>query len=132
MCIIFYQPTLDENVYGFGKQVARLAQLAHIASVLEPSSETGKAGDDSADSLTVQITKVLHRYLSAYLLGQNRDKLLFDANFGGIVSINGLKDSQDDFGNGWYVRKVQVFLLFLFAFAGCRVGAIIAAVVLLL
>eukprot|EP00559_Dactyliosolen_fragilissimus_P000872 CAMPEP_0184868516 /NCGR_PEP_ID=MMETSP0580-20130426/30714_1 /TAXON_ID=1118495 /ORGANISM="Dactyliosolen fragilissimus" /LENGTH=79 /DNA_ID=CAMNT_0027369461 /DNA_START=25 /DNA_END=261 /DNA_ORIENTATION=- len=23
-------PTLDENVYGFGKQVARLAQIVHV------------------------------------------------------------------------------------------------------
>ena len=95
-------PTLDENVYGFGKQIARLAQLAHIASVLEGGSErtTAKA-EEEEDSLTVAITKILHRYLSAFLQGENKDKLLYDTNFGGIVSQNGLVDFMDDFGNGW-------------------------------
>lgn len=95
-----HQPTLDENVYGFGKQVARLAQLAHIASVLEDKDSAIKQ-EKQEDSLTVSLTKVLHSYLSAYLRGQIRDKLLYDTNFGGIVSTNGLKDFMDDFGNGW-------------------------------
>jgi len=89
------KPTLDENVYGFGKQIARLAQLAHIASVLEPKKKGGEK-----PSLTETITEVLHQYLSAFLLGQNKDKLLYDTVFGGIVSQNGLTDSMDDFGNG--------------------------------
>jgi endo-1,3(4)-beta-glucanase len=93
-------PTLDENVYGYGKQVARLAQLAHIASVLETPNEKGD-GDEKGSPLTVEITKSLHKCVSAYLLGQNRDKLLFDTNFGGIISKDGLEDLGGDFGNGW-------------------------------
>ena len=87
-------PTLNENVYGFGKQIARLAQLAHIAHVLE----TNNTGDDS---MTVSITKTLHKFLTSFVSGNNVDKLLYDVNFGGIVSKNGLLDSMDDFGNGW-------------------------------
>mmetsp|Transcript_1099 Transcript_1099/g.1508 ORF Transcript_1099/g.1508 Transcript_1099/m.1508 type:complete len:1130 (-) Transcript_1099:52-3441(-) len=86
-------PTLDENVYGFGKQAARLAQLAHIASVLE---------EEDSSSVTIEICQSLHKPLSAYLSGQTVDKLLFDNDFGGIVSKNGLLDLGDDFGNGWY------------------------------
>ena len=33
-------PTPTENIYGFGKQVARLAQLAHIAHVLQGNNNT--------------------------------------------------------------------------------------------
>ena len=86
-------PNTDENVYGFGKQVARLAQLAHITSTigLTPSSE----------SLLNDIKVSLHKYLADYLSGEIRDQLLYDENFGGIVSTDGLKNSHNDFGNGW-------------------------------
>ena len=91
-------PTLNENVYGFGKQVARLAQLAHIAHELE-------LGDDSKEKfgiVTTQATKLLHHYLSYFLESKNDDYLVYDVAFGGIVTKNGLRDKQEDFGNGWY------------------------------
>lgn len=81
-------------MYGFGKQIARLAQLSHIAAVL--TSDVGK------NSLAVQIGEVLHGLLASFLSGESTDELLYDTNFGGIVSKNGLRDSMDDFGNGWY------------------------------
>ena len=94
-------PTFAENVYGYGKQVARLAQLAHIADRLEPKFPTD---DNATESFTVlgKATKALTKYLEAYLSSQVSDGLLFDSKMGGLVSTNGLHDKGEDFGNGRY------------------------------
>lgn len=95
-------PTLTENVYGFGKQVARLAQLGHIASVLEaPRSDNNVTAGEPTKSLTHRATRLLHGYLSNFLDGINTDNLVYDVNFGGIITRNGLLNMQEDFGNGW-------------------------------
>lgn len=92
-------PTNDENVYGFGKQVARLAQLAHIASELTmPESHPDVNGQQS--SLTQALSDLLFSYLESFLSSKVDDFLLFDENMGGLVSINGLRDKSADFGNG--------------------------------
>eukprot|EP00957_Ditylum_brightwellii_P101792 7757852-Ditylum_brightwellii.AAC.1 len=92
-------PTLDENVYGFGKQVARLAQLVHIArrmnevsSSLSLSNDLGYVVDQGAD--------ILHSFLTAFLTNKERDKLVYDANLGGMITLDGLKNTEADFGNG--------------------------------
>jgi endoglucanase Acf2 len=84
-------PTANENIYGFGKQVARLAQLTHIAHRLQ----SGNASDILERSSTL-----LSSYLEMYLSGEVTDGLLFDSNMGGLVSANGLRDKGEDFGNG--------------------------------
>jgi endo-1,3(4)-beta-glucanase len=92
-------PTNDENVYGFGKQVARLAQLAHIAKELE-SGQSGETGAEEESSLVQKGKELLFSYLENFLTSQVSDFLLFDANMGGLVSKNGLMDKSADFGNG--------------------------------
>jgi len=105
-------PTLDENVYGFGKQVARFAQLTHITSVMDfsayvRSANTSKTtsndnGPTASPTFSGAISK-LHSYLAEFLAGNGTDQLVYDARFGGIVSQDGLLDSEADFGNGRYV-----------------------------
>lgn len=96
-------PTLTENVYGFGKQIARLAQLSHIASILErPSFQSGSTNSSISRVLTSQATSMLHNFLTKFLDGFSTDNLLYDVNFGGIVTHNGVLNMQEDFGNGWY------------------------------
>eukprot|EP00979_Chaetoceros_neogracilis_P008553 scaffold1904_cov280-Chaetoceros_neogracile.AAC.15 len=100
-------PTLTENVYGFGKQVARLAQLCRIASVLETPLSPREHDSDEDDgtvykALTLKGTRLLHSYLTNFLDGVNSDNLVYDINFGGLISRNGLSDMSEDFGNGWY------------------------------
>jgi len=87
-------PTLDENVYGFGKQVARLAQLAYISNLLK---SIGVPND-----IPETATTLLHDYLTAFLRDEGSDRLLYDVNFGGLISKDGLNNSLADFGNGWY------------------------------
>lgn len=102
-------PSSTENVYGYGKQVARLAQLAHIADQFE-----GKIEKDGNITSTVQGSSVLSKvslqlskYLEAYLSSEVSDELLFDKNLGGICSKNGLLNKEEDFGNGRYNGKTH-------------------------
>jgi endoglucanase Acf2 len=97
-------PTFAENVYGYGKQVARLAQLAHIADQLETKSNP-KDNSTGSDSLLEKATKQLSLYLEAFLSSEASDSLLFDSKMGGLVSTNGLRDKGEDFGNGRYNGK---------------------------
>lgn len=108
-------PTMSENVYGFGKQAARLAQLAHIAYNLKEhsvsrsrnsthSSNTTKSRDDIDDLSNVlsRATNLLMSSLGRFLSNNVSDVLLFDGNLGGLVTSDGLYDSSADFGNGRY------------------------------
>jgi endoglucanase Acf2 len=97
-------PTFAENVYGYGKQVARLAQLAHIADQLETKSDS-KDNSTETDSVLEKAKKQLSTYLEAYLSSDASDSLLFDSKMGGLVSTNGLHDKGEDFGNGRYNGK---------------------------
>jgi endo-1,3(4)-beta-glucanase len=90
-------PTRSENVYGFGKQVARLAQLVHITHRLNQTSGTQQASD-LLDRGTLELQKFLGMFMSSNV----SDALLFDSNMGGIVSTDGLYDKGEDFGNGRY------------------------------
>jgi endo-1,3(4)-beta-glucanase len=70
-------PTRTENVYGFGKQVARLAQLAHITKRLQSNNSTIKSSNsDQASSLLEKATGLLSEYLDLFLTGQVTDKLV--------------------------------------------------------
>jgi endoglucanase Acf2 len=100
-------PVKNENVYGYGKQVARLAQLAHIADLLTyvvplgtDASENGTASQNS--DIAKEATRLLHDYLSMFLKNEVDDYILYDFDFGGLVSVNGLRNHEEDFGNGWY------------------------------
>lgn len=99
-------PTSTENIYGYGKQVARLAQLAHIANQLDIKSNSKGNSTDSTSSLLHTATQQLSKYLEAYLSSEVDDGLLFDSNMGGLVSTNGLRDRGEDFGNGRYNGKI--------------------------
>jgi endoglucanase Acf2 len=100
-------PTFAENVYGYGKQVARLAQLAHIADRLEPKSLANENTTES-NSVLGKATKVLSYYLESYLSSKVSDGLLFDSKMGGLVSNNGLHDKGEDFGNGRYNGEFSI------------------------
>ena len=96
-------PSAEGNVYGYGKQVARLAQLAHIADRLEGKSTKDETFSNS--TITSKVSMQLSKYLEAYLSSEISDNLLFDKNLGGLCSKNGLLDKNEDFGNGRYNGK---------------------------
>jgi len=103
-------PTFDENVYGFGKQVARLAQLVHISYMLSSPSAANKSHKaNKKDTKAAPHTNAafvqegldsLRRLLCTFLRDGQKDTLMFDSQFGGIVTKDGLEDTQADFGNG--------------------------------
>lgn len=106
-------PLLTENVYGFGKQIARLAQLVHIADILRSSvkSTHGSTSSDPSDQASEssrldqvfnEAIESLSSKLQSFLTNDVSDYLVFDSNLGGLVTIDGLRDSHADFGNGRY------------------------------
>jgi hypothetical protein len=108
-------PTLNENIYGFGKQSARLAQLAHISkrlllSVNQTNSSSGANDTDAGDSHDDEVLQLLHERalqilsfsMKQLLMGNTTDTLLYDENLGGMVTSDGVRDSGADFGNGRY------------------------------
>lgn len=112
-------PSFSENVYGYGKQVARLAQLAHIADQLEGKNTKDKDITNAAQGSSVlsKVSMQLSKYLEAYLSSNVSDNLLFDKNMGGICSKNGLLDKGEDFGNGRYNDHHFHYGYFLYASA---------------
>jgi len=107
-------PTATENIYGFGKQAARLAQIAHIAHNLLAKNGTStvqKQLGNTTDSSNVdaELSDVvdkakasLYHALDGALKGKVSDYLVFDANLGGMVTSDGLRNQNADFGNGRY------------------------------
>lgn len=92
-------PTSAENIYGFGKQIARLAQLTHISKKLHKDVDQNSG---FRTGIPEKGTALLSNYLEMFLSSQVTDKLVFDSNLGGLVSSNGLLDTSEDFGNGRY------------------------------
>ena len=99
---------------GFGKQIARLAQLSHIADVVSKANSQNIDSDQpnlnatSNSSTTNDSAKVasrgfamLEKYLIMWLAGDNNG-VVFDANLGGILSKEGMTSLQADFGNARY------------------------------
>jgi endoglucanase Acf2 len=108
-------PTATENIYGFGKQAARLAQIAHIAHVMQNgnttnasqnpsqmSPETEDESDTTASTVFQEAKQVLRGALEGLLHTRDSDSLVYDANLGGMVTTDGLLNSHADFGNGRY------------------------------
>jgi len=112
-------PSHTENVYGYGKQVARLAQLAHIADRLEVKNTKDRNITNVVQGSSVlgKVSSQLSKYLEAYLSSEVSDNLLFDKNMGGICSKNGLLDKGEDFGNGRYNDHHFHYGYFLYASA---------------
>ena len=121
-------PAFDENVYGFGKQTARLAQLVHIGHMLSlPSArEKSKKEEDKdindiphpAPGFVEDGLDSLRKYVCTFLRDGQNDKLLFDSKFGGMVTMDGLEDTQADFGNGRFNVRSNAEMLLLIGFAG--------------
>jgi endo-1,3(4)-beta-glucanase len=103
-------PNRSENIYGFGKQVARLAQLVHITHKLQVNDST----DDQAAKLLVKGSGLLQSYLEMFMSGNVADGVLYDSNMGGMVSANGLADKGEDFGNGRYNGKIRLMICWFY------------------
>ncbi len=108
-------PVLESGAYGFGKGIARLAQLALIAESIEGANADGKhatlknvttakhQSNDSSSNTSQRAYALLEKYLTMWLVGDGGDRHLFyDVDLGGIVSKDGLTDVFSDFGNVRY------------------------------
>lgn len=91
--------------YFFGKQISRLARLVQI------SDELGMV--DVRNSILTDIISDIKPWLE----GTNSNKLLFDVTWGGIISTEGHKNSEGDFGQGWYNDHHYQYGYFIYAIA---------------
>jgi hypothetical protein len=55
----------------------------------------------------------LRKYVCTFLRDGQNDKLLFDSKFGGMVTMDGLEDTQADFGNGRFNVRSNAEMLLL-------------------
>lgn len=83
-------PELPVDSYNFGKQIAREARLLLIAERF------------AQPAVAAQLLQKLETALTAWLTGTNADFLVYDQTFGGVVTRNGLRDQDADYGNGRY------------------------------
>mmetsp|Transcript_9400 Transcript_9400/g.14530 ORF Transcript_9400/g.14530 Transcript_9400/m.14530 type:complete len:1006 (+) Transcript_9400:256-3273(+) len=91
-------PPMDSfGIYSYAKRTARLAQLAHIAKVVNVALPS-----EVSQSLLNSATLKLHDSLLDLFFGNVNDELVYDIKFGGIVSKNGLRGVNEDYGNGRY------------------------------
>lgn len=81
---------VSTDPYFGGKQMAAIARLALIADEL---------GETALASTFIEKVKPT---LQSWLEATNVDPLVYDQTWGGLVTINGLYDSQADFGQGYY------------------------------
>ena len=125
-------PDLSGGAYSFGKQIARLAQLAHIAeamdaaNMIEIDAEVDRIKNDTENGLdqspisssmlppldtassetsgreSRRAFAMLEKYLSMWFGGGSEERLLYDAQLGGILSKVGTEDINVDFGNARY------------------------------
>ncbi|KAJ1916552.1 hypothetical protein H4219_003719 [Mycoemilia scoparia] len=76
--------------YFFGKGIAKIARLILIAEELDEYK------------IRANLTTHLKKTIQPWVTCRNPDYLAFERGWGGIVSQNGTKDSQIDFGNSFY------------------------------
>ena len=84
--IMLIPPQADS--YGFGKQAARMVNLVLIANNIE------------AFELQSNAASILKEHMIPWLIGENKNALLYDEDFVGVITTNGLADFMADFGNG--------------------------------
>jgi endoglucanase Acf2 len=102
-------PTMNEDIYGFGKQAARVANLVLIAEQLLDAGVDGKdaatnrSSSSAGDQLFKSCLDALRLAMTGLLDGKSfRDQLVYDTSLGGIVASDGLLNTEADFGNGRY------------------------------
>jgi len=91
--------------YGCGKELGKTARLALIAD------EFGLT--DTVTALVIALEQKIVRWLD----NQNRDYLVYDTTWGGVVTFQGLQSSSADFGNGWYNDHHFQYGYFVYAMA---------------
>lgn len=79
-----------QDTYFFGKQIALMGRLALIA-------------DQIGNTTTAhEIRESMKVILTPRLEGKCNDSLIYDSIWGGIVSSEGIKSPDNEFGQGWY------------------------------
>mmetsp|Transcript_30230 Transcript_30230/g.38818 ORF Transcript_30230/g.38818 Transcript_30230/m.38818 type:complete len:812 (+) Transcript_30230:88-2523(+) len=98
-------PPSNFNPYYFGKVAARMARIALIA-------EEYNVTDVQWEALAI-----LEEYMTQWLTGTNGNRLVYETNYGGVVTSMGVDSWKNDFGSGWYNDHHFHYGYFLYALA---------------
>ncbi|TYZ58645.1 hypothetical protein PybrP1_009232 [[Pythium] brassicae (nom. inval.)] len=101
-------PVLAADSYNFGKQIAREARLLLIAERF------------AQHAVAAQVLRKMETALGAWLTGANADALVYDQTFGGVVTRDGLRDQDADYGNGRYNDHHFHYGYLIYALAAVR------------
>lgn len=93
--------------YSFGKEVAKMLRLALIAYQLDEN--------DIAKSILYHVKEVLEPWVA----GDNVDKLVYDSQWGGVCTSDGMQDAGADYGIGWYNDHHFHWGYFIYAAGAC-------------
>jgi endo-1,3(4)-beta-glucanase len=94
-----------EDVYTFGKQIAKLGRLAVIADELKDEATASAIRDKMKTAL------------EPWLQGKNADGFKYDETWGGVCTTSGLANPSNDSGQGWYNDHHFQYGYFLYAAA---------------
>lgn len=83
-------PALAVDSYNFGKQIGREARLLLIADRFKQQE------------LVEKLLSKMKTELGAWLTATNPDFLIYDQTYGGVVTSDGIRDHDADYGNGHY------------------------------
>lgn len=110
-----FVPGTEDDSYGFGKEIAKLARIGLIAQQLDQPAVVTKVLENMQTAFTPWIDSTC------------ADPLFYDVNpatqnngagsWGGICTKNGLLDSNADYGMGWYNDHHFHFGYFIYAAA---------------
>lgn len=103
-----YPPPMSPDSYNFGKQVSRDARLLLIADKFKQ------------DELKQKLLTKVELAIVDWLEGTNVDHFVYDQTFGGIITNDGWKDDQADYGNGYYNDHHFHYGYFVYALAAVR------------
>ncbi|KAL7682228.1 putative endo-1,3(4)-beta-glucanase, glycosyl hydrolase family 81 [Plasmopara halstedii] len=103
-----YPLPMSPDSYNFGKQVSRDARLLLIADKFQQHTLKQK-----------MLTKI-EKDIVDWLEGTNTDHFVYDRTFGGLITKNGWKDEQADYGNGYYNDHHFHYGYFVYALATIR------------
>jgi endo-1,3(4)-beta-glucanase len=78
------------DIYFYAKELSKMAQIILIADEVKQPD------------IVTSVLEKLKTQLVAFLTSKYVDSFVYDTTWKGLVTVNGIKDKNADFGRGWY------------------------------
>ncbi|KAF0690325.1 Aste57867_18256 [Aphanomyces stellatus] len=87
-------PAFTDDSYNFGKQLGREARLVLTAHRFNSTAVFDKGLQKIQDQLV--------NWLTGPGVNKTKNTFVYDASYGGLITLNGYKNQAEDYGNGHY------------------------------